>query len=62
MSIQVGIGSFGGTLYPSANYETGNSYEQKITRSEDPGQNIWQKARKSSKIGQDQKSLIFFLA
>ena len=38
--------------------ETGPSYSQKFVCSDNPGQNIWQKVKKSSKIGQDFKKLI----
>ena len=38
--------------------ETGPSYGQKFVCSDNPGQNICQKVKKSSKIGQDFKNLI----
>ena len=38
--------------------ETGQSYGQKSVFSDNPGQNIWQKLKKFSKIGQDFKNLI----
>ena len=45
--------------------ETGHSYGQKIVSSDNPVQNIWQKVKKPSKIGQDIKNLlpnfVFFL-
>ena len=38
--------------------ETGPSCGQKFVRSDNPGQNIWYKVEKSSKVGQDFKSLL----
>ena len=38
--------------------EAAPSYDQKFVCLENPGQNIWNKVDKSSKIGQDKKSLI----
>ena len=38
--------------------KTGPSYDQKFVFSDNPGQNIWNKIEKSSKPGQDNKSLI----
>ena len=38
--------------------ETGPSYGQKCVCSDKPGQNIWQKLKKSSKIGQVLKNLL----
>ena len=38
--------------------ETGPSYGQKFVCSDNPGQNIWHKVKKSSKIGQDFKNLL----
>ena len=37
--------------------ETEQIYDQEFTCSDNPGQNIWNKIEKSSKIGQDKKSL-----
>ena len=37
--------------------ETGPSYSQKFVYSDNPGQNVWHKVKKSSKIGQD---FVFF--
>ena len=37
---------------------TGPSYGQTIVCSDNPGQNIWHKVKKYSKIGQDYKNLI----
>ena len=38
--------------------ETGPSYGQKFLCSDNPGQNIWQKVRKYTIIGQDHKKVI----
>ena len=38
--------------------ETGPSYGQKFVCSDNPGQNIWHKVEKSSKAGQDLRSLL----
>ena len=38
--------------------ETGSSYSQKFICSDNPRQTIWQKVKKSSKIGQDFKNLL----
>ena len=38
--------------------KTGTSYEQKFVCSDNSGQNIWSKVRKSSKMEQDWKSLV----
>ena len=38
--------------------ETGLNYGQKFVCSDNPGQNIWHKVKKSSKIGQDFKNLL----
>ena len=40
--------------------ETGPNYGQKFVCSDNPGQNIWHKVKKSSKIGQDFKNLSNF--
>ena len=42
----------------SSSKETGLSYGQKFVYSDNPRQNIWQKVKKSSKIGQDFKNLL----
>ena len=34
----------------------------KIVRADNPGQNMWNKVKKSGKIGQEQKTLIFAFA
>ena len=38
--------------------EIGSSYDQKFVCSHNPGENIWNKVQKSSKIRQDQKTLV----
>ena len=38
--------------------EAGLNYGQKLVRSDNAGQNIWHKVKKSSKIGQDFKNLL----
>ena len=38
--------------------ETRSIYDHKFVYSENPGQNIWHKVKKSSKIGQDLKNLL----
>ena len=38
--------------------ETGPSYGQKFVCSGNPGQNIWHKVKKFSKIGQDFKNVL----
>ena len=38
--------------------ETGLNYDYKFVCSDNPGQNIWHKVKKSSKIGQDFKNLL----
>ena len=38
--------------------ETGPSYDQKVVCADNPGQNIWNKVKKFSKIGQDFKNLL----
>ena len=38
--------------------ETGPNYGQKLVCSDNPGQNIWHKVKKSSKIEQDFKDLL----
>ena len=38
--------------------ETGPSYGQKFVCSDNPGQNIWHKVKKFSKIGQDFKNVL----
>ena len=38
--------------------ETGPSYSQKLVCSDNPGQNIWHKVKKYSKIGQEFKNVI----
>ena len=38
--------------------ETGPSNGQKFVSLDNPGQNIWQKLKKSSKIGQDFENLL----
>ena len=38
--------------------ETGPSYGQKFVCSDNPGQNIWHKVKKFSKIGQDIKNML----
>ena len=42
----------------SSSKETGLSYGQKFVYSDNPRQNIWQKVKKSSKIGQDFKTFL----
>ena len=42
--------------------ETGPSYGQIFVCSDNPGQNIWQKVKKYSKIGQDLKNVIYNFA
>ena len=42
--------------------ETGPSYGQKFVCSDNPGQNIWQRVKKYSKIGQDLKNVIYNFA
>ena len=37
---------------------TGTSYKYKFVYADSPGENVWDKVRKSSKIGQEQKTLI----
>ena len=37
---------------------TGPNHDKKVAWSDNPGQNIWNKIKKSNKIGQDKKSLI----
>ena len=34
----------------------------KIVRADNPGQNMWNKVKKSGKIGQEQKTVIFALS
>ena len=41
---------------------TGPYYDQKFACSYNPGQNIWNKMKQSSKTGQEKNSLIFFSA
>ena len=38
--------------------ETGLNYSQKFVCSENPGQNIWKKVKKSNNIRQDFKNLL----
>ena len=38
--------------------ETGLNYDYKFVCSDNPGQNIWHKVKKSSKIEQDFKNLL----
>ena len=38
---------------------TGLSQGQKCACSDNPGQNVWNKMEKSSKTGQEKKSLVF---
>ena len=38
--------------------ETGPNYGQKFVCSDNPGQNIWHKVKKPSKIGQDFENLL----
>ena len=42
--------------------ETGSSYDQKYSSSDNPGRNIWNKMEKSSNIGEEKKNLISALA
>ena len=38
--------------------ETGPNYGEKFASSDNPGQNVWHKVKKSSKIGQDVKKCL----
>ena len=38
--------------------ETGPNYGEKFVSSDNPGQNVWHKVKKSSKIGQDVKNFL----
>ena len=69
MLFQKGIGSLGGTVFfqvglctPLQTMRLGRVMSKKLFLQRILKKNIWQKARKSSKIGQDQKSLIFVFA
>ena len=42
--------------------ETGPKCDQKFVCSDNPGQNIWQKVKKSIKMGQDFKNLLSNIA
>ena len=65
-AVSCGFGHISGEIFNGKLYfcavlsleEIGPSYDQNVFCSSSPGQNIWNKVEKFSKIGQDQKTLI----